>query len=124
MEVVVVNEPDASAEFRVERTPEDLLEMVLAGFVCRVRLAGEHDLHGAARRGQDPREAIGVREDQLGPLVAGEAPGESDGERVLIEERRGGDDSRRAHVFVRPPRARPFADEIEEERPQRLAGGP
>ena len=78
MEVVVVHEADAAAEFRVERAPEDLLQVVLADVVGRMRLAGEHDLHGAAGRRQDPREAIGVREDQLGALVAGEAPGEAD----------------------------------------------
>ena len=47
VEVVVVDERDASAERRIERPPVDALQMMLAGFVCRVRLAGEDDLHGA-----------------------------------------------------------------------------
>ena len=47
VEVVVVHESDATAELGVERTAEDLLELMLADFVCGMRLPGEHDLDGA-----------------------------------------------------------------------------
>ena len=50
VQVVVVDERDAAAEPRIERVAEDVLQMMLAGFVGRVRLAGEHELHGPARR--------------------------------------------------------------------------
>ena len=45
VQVVVVHEGDAAAEHGVERAPIDPLQVMLARFVGRVRLAGEHDLH-------------------------------------------------------------------------------
>ena len=95
VQVVVVDEGDAAAELRIDGVAVDLLEVVLARLVGGVRLSGEDDLHGPARGGQDRGEAIGVVEDQLRALVAGEAPGEADRQRVRIEQRAGGDDSRR-----------------------------
>ena len=48
MHVVVVDECDAPAVNRIDRVAVDVLQLVLAGIVGRVRLAGEHDLHVAA----------------------------------------------------------------------------
>ena len=96
VQVVVVDERDASAELRIERALVDALQVVLADVVGRMRLAGEDDLHRAGRRVQDAREPIRVVEDQLGPLVAGEAAREADRQRVRIEQRAGGDDARRS----------------------------
>ena len=105
MEVVVVHESDATAELGVERTAEDLLELMLADFVCGMRLPA--NTIWTARPGRSGfLQAIGIREDQLGTLVAGEPSGEPNRERVLVEKRGGSDDPRRAHMFVRPPRAR------------------
>ena len=73
---------------------------------------------------QDPREPLGIVEDQLGPLVAGEAAREADRQRVGIEQRAGGDDARRADVLDGPALARALADEGEEIAAQRLAHGP
>ena len=95
MQVVVVDEGDAAAEHRIDGAAVDLLEVVLAGLVGRMRLAGEDDLHRPARGVQDAHQPLGVVEDQLGPLVAGEAAGEADRQRVRIEQRAGGDDARR-----------------------------
>ena len=50
VQVVVVDEGDAAAEQRIERAPVDVLQMVLAEIVGRMRLAGEDDLHRASRR--------------------------------------------------------------------------
>ena len=50
VQIVVVDERDAAAEQRIERALVDALQMVLADVVGRVRLAGEDDLHRAARR--------------------------------------------------------------------------
>ena len=95
MQVVVVDERDAAAERRIDGAAVDLLQVVLAGLVGGMRLAGEHDLHRAAGGVQDAQQPIGVVEDQLGPLVAGEAAREADRQRVGIEQRAGGDDARR-----------------------------
>ena len=78
MQVVPFDEGDAAAEHRIERALVDPLQVMLADFVGRVRLAGEDQLHGTARRVEDSREPLGVREDQFRPLVAGEAAREPD----------------------------------------------
>ena len=101
MQVVVVDERDAAAEQRIERALVDALQMMLADVVGRVRLAREDDLHRAARGVEDAREPLGIVEDQLGALVAGEAAREADGQRVGLEQRAGGDDARRADVLDR-----------------------
>ena len=50
MQVVVVDEGDAAAERRIDRAAVDLLQVMLAGLVGRMRLAGEDDLHRPPRR--------------------------------------------------------------------------
>jgi len=102
VEVVVVYESDAASELRIERAPENLLQVVLADIVGRMRFASKHDLHGATWCGQNLRQAIGIRENQLGTLIAGESPGESDRERVVVEQRRGGNDPGCAHMLMHP----------------------
>src|SRR5688572_8011249 len=124
VEVVVVDEANPPAELWIDGSPVDPLQMMLADVVCRVRLAGEDDLHRASGRCQNPRQSIRVEEDELGPLVSGEATCEPDRQRVVIEHRRGGDDASCADVFVRPAVADALAHEVEEERPQRLPRGP
>ena len=51
MQVVVVHEGDTPAELRIERALVDVLQVMLADVVGRMRLAGEEDLHrlGQAR---------------------------------------------------------------------------
>ena len=94
MQIVVVDERDAAAEHRIDRAAVDLLQVVLADLVGRMRLAGEDDLHRPPRGVQDAEQPIRVVEDQLRPLVAGEAAGEADRQRVRIEQRAGGDHAR------------------------------
>ncbi len=124
MEIVVVDEGDAAAERGVDRPPVNLLQVVLAGLVGRVGLAGEDDLHRAARRVQDRLQALGIVEDQLRALVAGKAPCEADRERVGIQQRPGGDHARRADLLLAPPLPRALADEGEQVLPQRIARRP
>ena len=69
-------------------------------------------------------QPLGVAEDQLGPLVAGEPAREADRERVRIEQRAGGDDARGADVLVGPALPRALADEREQVVAQRLARRP
>ena len=92
VQIVVVHEGDAAAEHRVDRAAVNLLKVVLAGFVGRVRLAREDDLHRPPCGGEDADQPLRVVEDQLGALVAGEPPREPDGQGVRIEQRAGRDD--------------------------------
>ena len=82
MEVIVVDEGDAAGELRIDGAAIDLLDVVLAGFVGGMSLAGEDELHGPAGGGQDAHQTVGVLEDELRALVAGEAAGEADGQRA------------------------------------------
>ncbi|KAF5043774.1 hypothetical protein DSECCO2_498720 [anaerobic digester metagenome] len=45
-----------------------------------MRLAREDELHGPGRVGDEALEALGVLEQQVGPLVRGETAGEADGQ--------------------------------------------
>ena len=48
--------------------PKIALQVVLAGLVGRMRLAGEHELHRPAGAAHEAREPIGVAED-AGPAA-------------------------------------------------------
>jgi hypothetical protein len=63
-------------------------------------------------------------EDERGPLVAGEAPGEANGQRVRVEQRPGCQRAPRAHTVFRPEPTRPFPDEREQVKAQRAAHAP
>ena len=79
---------------------------------------------GRPARVQDAGEPIGVLEDQLGALVAGESAREPDGQRIRVEQRACRDDARRADVLDGPALPRALADEGEEVAPQRLPHAP
>ena len=95
----------------------DLTDQLLAGVVGGMRLAGEHQLHRPVAREQQPLEPVGLRQQQGGALVGGEAAREPDGEGAGIEHRLRPLDVARAeaarHQLVPQPRA--------DERHQRLA---
>ena len=93
VQIVVVDECDAAAINRIDCVPIDLLQVMFAGIVGRMRLAGEDDLHVPSGRRQQPDEPVGIPEDQLRPLVAGEPAREADGQRSRIEQRPRGDDA-------------------------------
>ena len=89
VQVVVLDEGDAPGKDRVERATENALQVVLAGVVGRMGLAGKDDLHRPARRVQDASQPIGIAEDERGTFVAGEPAGESQRERVVVQHRAG-----------------------------------
>ena len=124
MQVVVVDEGDASAVDGVDRVAINLLQMMLAGIVGRMRLARKDDLHVPAGRRQQANQPVGILEDQLRPLIRRETAGEADRQRARIEQRSCGDDSRRADVLLRPAIACALADEREQEPLERRAGVP
>jgi hypothetical protein len=68
---------------------EHLLQVVFAGVVRGMGLAREDDLHRAPERRENARQAVRVREDQLGAFVAREPSGEPDRQRGRIEQRSG-----------------------------------
>src|SRR6266446_6620096 len=121
MEVVVVDERDASTKERVERVLVDPLQVMFSNIVGRMRLPGKDDLHWPLVRVEYAGQAFGVVKNQLGPFVTGEPPGESDGQTVRRKERPGGDDAWRADVLDGPSLSRSFADEGEQIAAQRLA---
>ena len=92
VQVVVVDEGDAAAELRIQGLPIHPLKMMLADVVGGMRLAGEDDLHRPPGRIQNPRETLGVLEDQVRPFVAGEPARKADCQRLRLEQRAGGDD--------------------------------
>ncbi len=69
---------------------DDLAHELLAGMVGRVGLPREDDLHRALRIVQETREPVRIAEDQVRPLVDGEAPRESNRQRVRVERLLGG----------------------------------
>ena len=65
MEVVVVNEGDPSAKSGIEGMADDALQVLFPTFICRVRLAGDHDsLYLASYKWDGEPCAIAV--DQIG----------------------------------------------------------
>ena len=57
------------------------------GSVGGMRLAREDDLHRAVGVVEQPRQPLGIAEEQRRALVGGEAAGEADGQRVGVEQR-------------------------------------
>src|SRR5260221_10679039 len=76
--VVVVDERHAAAERRIEGAPIDALQIVFSDIVGGMGLTGEDELHRTASTVQNPREAFGIGEDEIGSLVARESSRESD----------------------------------------------
>ena len=85
-DVVVLHEHHPVADRRVPRELHHAADHVLATVVGRVGLARQHELHGPLLGRQQGRQPLGVREQQCGPLVGDEAPGEADGEDGGIED--------------------------------------
>ena len=63
---------------------EDIADEAFAGEVGRMGFAGEENLQAADLLGE-PREALGVVEEQAGALVGGHAAGEAEGQHLGIE---------------------------------------
>src|SRR4029453_18388343 len=124
MEVVGVPENHPPGEQRIERSPVHPLQVMFAHVVGWMRLAREDDLNRAPRAIQDAGESLSVVKEELRPLVAGEAAGKADCQRVGFCERAGCHDSRSADTFFRPALARSLSHEGEEETLKAPADGP
>jgi hypothetical protein len=94
----------------VVHEPGDPLQDLLAGPVLRVRLAGEHQLDRRLGIAGDRGNRLDVLQDEVRPLVGGEAPREADGQRVQAQRSpQPGDQFRRLAAPLRaldrlPPR--------------------
>ena len=80
---------------------EDAVERLLALVVLRVRLAGDDELDRRRRVGEQMATALGKTDQQVEPLVGGNAAREADGQRAGIEDAR-----RRLDVSGASPRER------------------
>ena len=85
-DVVVGEEHDAIAQFRILGEPDDLLDQGLASLVGRVGLARDDQLHRPIGIGEDGAHAFGIAEHQRQPLVGRRSPCESDGQHVRVEQ--------------------------------------
>ncbi len=85
VDVVIFDEDEAVAELAVAHQLRDLLQDSLAGFVERVGLAGEDELHRTLRVVHHRSELFDIGENQIRALVGGESPRESDRQRVGTE---------------------------------------
>ena len=65
---------------------DPLLDQGLSRLVGRMGLAGDDELHGPLRIGQQAQQPGGVVQEQVGPLVGREAPREAQCQGVGIEE--------------------------------------
>ena len=63
----------------------DLLQHLLAGFVAGMRLAGKNELHRTLGIVHHGSQLFDVGQNQIGPLVGGEAARKSDGQRIRTE---------------------------------------
>ena len=79
---VVLDEHDPAGEARVLLQVRHPLRQGLAAGVARMGLAGEDDLHRPLGVVDQPVQAVEVLEQQVGPLVGGEAAGEAQGQRL------------------------------------------
>jgi len=70
--------------FRLAAASEHIADKALAGGVGGMGLSGEQDLQAADLLGQ-PREALGIVEEQAGALVGGDAAGEAEGQHLGVE---------------------------------------
>ena len=86
-DVVVRQEHDAVTHVLGVREVHQLLDEPLAAVVSRVRLAGDHELHGALGIGEQGPQPLGIAQHEGEPLVRRHAAGEADREDVGIEHR-------------------------------------
>src|SRR6185436_2359853 len=86
VQLVILEESDAALEGRILRGLEDALEHSLAGIVRGMRLPGKDDLHGTAWIGEQTAQAVRIAEEQIRPLVGGEATRETEGQDVGREQ--------------------------------------
>ena len=61
------------------------LDQALSRQICGMRLAGEHELHRLPRVGQQAQQSGRILQQEIGPLVHGEAAREAERQRIFAE---------------------------------------
>ena len=61
-------------------------KQVLTRRVCRVRLAGEYQLHRLFAIGQQPQQPLGVMQQEIRSLVGCETPGKTQSQKIGIKQ--------------------------------------
>jgi len=84
-DVVVGQERDPVPHQRVVGEAHHLLHQRLAAVVGRMRLAGDHHLHGPIRIEQQPGQPLRIAQHQRQPLVRRNPPREADRQHIGIE---------------------------------------
>src|SRR5690606_2209500 len=82
--VITLHHEYLAFEFRAMGVVMDDLEQPLSRHVTRVRLAGEDKYHRTLGVVYQPRQSLGIREQQCGALVGGKAARETDGQYILL----------------------------------------
>src|SRR5258707_15610299 len=86
VKVVVVHKSNASAESRIHCPLVDMLEMMLADVVRRMRLAGENDLHRIPGGIEAFRQPLRVSEYQLRSLEPRKSVRGADSQRYRVAQ--------------------------------------
>ena len=115
MHLVILQEGDSTFESRVLGRHEHALQHAFARFVGRMSLAGEDDLHGTARVGQETPQAVRIAEQQIGALVRGKAAREAERKDVRGEERTGPCQFRRIFPLIAPTVSCLLTDVVKQE---------
>ena len=84
-DVVIFEKDDMAAEFGALREFDPFADEFLALLVRRMRLAGKDELDGSRRIIQQTRQPRRIGEQQIRPLVTGEAPRKAKRQRVRVE---------------------------------------
>src|SRR4029077_14334617 len=82
VDVVVLDENELVGETRAAHQLRDLLQHALARLIVRMRLPREYKLYRALGIVHHRRQVFYVRQNEIGSLVSGEAPGKTNRHRV------------------------------------------
>src|SRR5581483_703806 len=85
VDVVILDKHETVAELRAAHQLGNLLQNSFAGFVMRMRFAGEQELHWALWVIDHGCQVFHVLENQVRALVGGEATCEADRQRIRTE---------------------------------------
>ena len=113
-DIVTGYEYNLADEAGVLGNVHNLLDEVLAGFVGRVGLTGEEELHGLGGIVHNLVQAVQIAEQQRGTLVGSETTGEADGEDIVTEGIHDGHQLGRAVMVADGIVLQALADEVHE----------
>src|SRR5690349_19671409 len=120
MQVVIVDERNASGKLWIRSAAKNLFDTLLSGFIGRMSLAGKDQLNWPARVIEETHKPILIVKDQCRALVVGKPPGKSDGQGGRIEKRSMSCELSGAGLLPDPSITHMFADKTQKMHAQRL----